>query len=142
MQRFIRKSFAVSKKYTYLCGDSFHHASHLHSDQGGTFAFYNSTNRTFKDGTWWDFTYAPLTFEYKAQKLQEKFGNFEYSAYLCNNNKRKESYMETKDKKIQVHTIDYKDIDKFFPARSEITMSPLPKGHIARLATIHKVKIQ
>ena len=36
--------------------------------------------------------------------------------------------METKDKKIQVHIIDYKDIDKFFPARSEITMSPLPKG--------------
>ena len=32
--------------------------------------------------------------------------------------------------------------DKFFPARSEITMSPLPKGHIARLATIHKVKAQ
>ena len=50
--------------------------------------------------------------------------------------------METKDKKIQVHTIDYKDIDKFFPARSGITMSPLPKGHVARLATIHKVKIQ
>ena len=50
--------------------------------------------------------------------------------------------METKDKKIQVHTIDYKDIDKFFPAHSEITMSPLPKGHIARLATIHKVKAQ
>lgn len=142
MQRFIRKSFAVSKKYTYLCGDSFHHASHLHSDQGGTFAFYNSTNRTFKDGTWWDFTYAPLAFDYKSQKLQEKFGCFEYSAYLCNNNNRKESYMETKDKKIQVHTIDYKDIDKFFPAHSEITMSPLPKGHIARLATIHKVKIQ
>ena len=142
MQRFIRKSFAVSKKYTYLCGDSFHHASHLHSDQGGTFAFYNSTNRTFKDGTWWDFTYAPLAFDYKSQKLQEKFGCFEYSAYLCNNNNRKESYMETKDKKIQVHTIDYKDIDKFFPAHSEITMSPLPKGHIARLATIHKVKAQ
>lgn len=142
MQRFIRKSFAVSKKYTYLCGDSFHHASHLHSDQGGTFAFYNSTNRTFKDGTWWDFTYAPLAFDYKSQKLQEKFGCFEYSAYLCNNNNRKESYMETKDKKIQVHTIDNKDIDKFFPAHSEITMSPLPKGHIARLATIHKVKIQ
>ncbi len=37
--------------------------------------------------------------------------------------------METKDKKIQVHTIDYKDIDKFFPA-------------IARLATINKVKVQ
>ena len=49
---------------------------------------------------------------------------------------------DLKDKKIQVHTIDYKDIDKFFPARSEITMSPLPKGHIARLATIHKVKAQ
>ena len=50
--------------------------------------------------------------------------------------------METKDKKIQVNTIDSKDIDKFFPAHSEITMSPLPKGHVARLATIHKVKIQ
>ena len=69
-------------------------------------------------------------------------GCINYSAYLCNNNKRKESYMETKDKKIQVHTIDNKDIDKFFPAHSEITMSPLPKGHIARLTTIHKVKIQ
>ena len=41
------------------------------------------------------------------------FDYINYSAYLCNNNKRKESYMETKDKKIQVHTIDYKDIDKF-----------------------------
>ena len=50
--------------------------------------------------------------------------------------------METKDKKIQVHTIDNKDIDKFFPAHSEITMSSLPKGHVARLATIHKVKAQ
>ena len=50
--------------------------------------------------------------------------------------------METKDKKIQVHTIDNKDIDKYFLAFSEITMSPLPKGHIARLTTIHKVKIQ
>jgi len=78
----------------------------------------------------------------KRQKIKEKLGSFEYSDYLCNNNKRKESYMETKDKKIQVHTIDYKDIDKFFPARSEITMSPLPKGHIARLATINKVKVQ
>jgi hypothetical protein len=85
---------------------------------------------------------APLSFDYKSQKLLEKFGSFEYSAYLCNNNKRKESYMETKDKKIQVHTIDYKDIDKFFPAHSEITMSPLPKGHVARLATIHKGKAQ
>ena len=50
--------------------------------------------------------------------------------------------METKNKKIQVHTIDNKDIDKFFPAHSEIIMSPLPKGHVARLATIHKGKIQ
>ena len=50
--------------------------------------------------------------------------------------------METKDKKIQVHTIDCKDIDKFFPAHSEITMSPLPKGYIARPTTIYKVKIQ
>ena len=142
MQRFIRKSFAVSKKYTYLCGDSFHHASHLHSDQGGTFAFYNSIKRIFKDGAWWNFTYAALAFDYKSQKLQEMFDYINYSAYLCYNNKRKESYMETKDKKIQVHTIDYKDIDKFFPAHSEITMSPLPKGHIARLTTIHKVKVQ
>ena len=91
---------------------------------------------------WWNFTYAPLSFGNKSQKLQEMFDYIKYSAYLCNNNKRKESYMETKDKKIQVHTIDYKDIDKFFPTHSEITMSPLPKGHIARLATIHKVKAQ
>ena len=48
--------------------------------------------------------------------------------------------METKDKKIQVHTIDSKDIDKFFPAHSEITMSLLPKGHVARLATNYLVK--
>ena len=91
---------------------------------------------------WSNFTYAALAFDYKSQKLQEMFDYINYSAYLCNNNKRKESYMETKDKKIQVHTIDYKDIDKFFPAHSEITMSPLPKGHVARLATIHKVKAQ
>ena len=50
--------------------------------------------------------------------------------------------METKNKKIQVQTIDIKDIDKLFPTYSEITMSPLPKGHVARLATIHKVKAQ
>ena len=112
------------------------------ANQGVTFAFYNPNNRIFKDGTWWDLYYATLAFDYKSQKLQEKFDTFEYSEYLCNNNKRKESYMETKDKKIQVHTIDYKDIDKFFPAHSEITMSPLPKGHIARLDTIHMVKAQ
>ena len=91
---------------------------------------------------WWNFTYAPLSFGNKSQKLQEMFDYIKYSAYLCNNNERKENYMETKNKKIQVHTIDYKDIDKFFPAHSEITMSPLPKGHVARLATIHKVKAQ
>ena len=50
--------------------------------------------------------------------------------------------MKTKDKKIQVHTIDSKDIEKFFSAHSEITMSPLPKGHVARLATIRLVKAQ
>ena len=50
--------------------------------------------------------------------------------------------MVTKDRKIQVHTIDNKDIDKYFPDHSEITMSPLPKKHIARLTTIHKVKAQ
>lgn len=41
-----------------------------------------------------------------------------------------------------IHTIDNKDIDKYFLAFSEITMSPLPKGHIARLTTIYKVKAQ
>ena len=41
-----------------------------------------------------------------------------------------------------IHAIDNKDIDKYFLAFSEITMSPLPKGHIARLTTIHKIKAQ
>ena len=50
------------------------------------------------------------------------------------------AYFMIKDRVI--HTIDNKDIDKFFLAFSEITMSPLPKGHIARLTTIHKVKAQ
>ena len=50
--------------------------------------------------------------------------------------------METKNKKIQVQTIDIKDIDKQFPTHSEVTMSPLPKGHVARLATIHLAKTQ
>lgn len=39
LQRFIRKSFAVSKKYAYLCSDSSHHASHLHSEPGWDFCF-------------------------------------------------------------------------------------------------------
>lgn len=110
--------------------------------RAGLLLFTIPSNAFSKMALGWDYYYATLSFDYKSQKLLEKFGSFEFSAYLCNNNKRKESYMETKDKKIQVHTIDYKDIDKFFPARSEITMSPLPKGHIARLATIHKVKAQ
>lgn len=50
--------------------------------------------------------------------------------------------METRNKKIEVQTIDIKDIDKLFPTYSEVTMSPLPKGHIARLATIRLVKAQ
>lgn len=45
--------------------------------------------------------------------------------------------METKNKKIQVQTIDIKDIDKLFPTYSEITMSPLPKGHVARLVSFN-----
>ena len=48
--------------------------------------------------------------------------------------------METKSKKIKVQTLDIKDIDKFFPANSEDTMSPLPKGHIAKLTSIYWVK--
>ena len=50
------------------------------------------------------------------------------------------AYFMIKDRVI--HAIDNKDIDKYFLAFSEITMSPLPKGHIARLTTIHKVKAQ
>ncbi len=50
--------------------------------------------------------------------------------------------METKNKKIQVHTLDIKDIDKHFPTYSEVTMSPLPKGHVARLASIRLLKSQ
>ena len=56
--------------------------------------------------------------------------------------KERKAIWKQKTRKIQVHTIDYKDIDKFFPAHSEITMSPLPKGYIARPTTIYKVKIQ
>ena len=99
MQRFIRKSFAVSKNIHTFAVIVSTMLPICTANQSGTFAFYNSTNRIFKDGTWWDFTYAPLAFDYKSQKLQEKFGCFEYSAYLCYNKKRKESYMETKDKK-------------------------------------------
>lgn len=44
------------------------------------------------------------------------------------------------NKKIQVYTIDVKDVDKQFPTNSEVVMSPLPDGHVARLATIHMVK--
>jgi len=50
--------------------------------------------------------------------------------------------METRNKKIEVQTIDIKDVNKLFPTHSEVTMSPLPKGHVARLATIHMVKAQ
>lgn len=142
LQKFIRKKFCSFKNIHTFAVTVSTTLPICTANLGGTFAFYNSIKRIFKDGAWWDYYYATLSFDYKSQKLLEKFGSFEFSAYLCNNNKRKESYMETKDKKIQVHTIDYKDIDKFFPARSEITMSPLPKGHIARLATIHKVKAQ
>ena len=39
LQRFIRKSFAISKKYAYLCSDSSHHASHLHNEPGWDFCF-------------------------------------------------------------------------------------------------------
>lgn len=83
-------------------------------------AFFGRTSKqshTINTGINW----YTLIYDYKSQKLQEKFDCFEYSAYLCYNNKRKESYMETKDKKIQVHTLDNKDNDKFFPAHSEIS---------------------
>lgn len=121
LQKFIRKKFCSFKKYTYLCGDSFHHAFHLHSEPGWDFCFLQSQQPHIQRWRLGGLYYATLAFDYKSQKLQEKFDCFEYSAYLCYNNKRKESYMETKDKKIQVHTIDNKDIDKFFPAHSEIS---------------------
>ena len=88
------------KKYAYLCSDSFHHASHLHSEPGRDFCFLQSQQPHIQRWHLVRFILCNLrAFDYKSQKLLEKFGCFEYSAYLCYNKKRKESYMETKDKK-------------------------------------------
>ena len=59
------------------------------ANQSGTFAFYNPIKHISTNGTWWDYYYATSSFDYKSQKLQEKFGCFDYSVYLCNNNKGK-----------------------------------------------------
>ena len=42
LQKFIRKKFCSFQKYTYLYGDSSHHASHLHSEPGCDFCILQS----------------------------------------------------------------------------------------------------
>lgn len=48
--------------------------------------------------------------------------------------------MAANRKKIVVHTINIEDTDKVFPNYSEVTMPPLPEGHVAKLASIRLVK--
>lgn len=43
-------------------------------------------------------------------------------------------------KKIVVHTINIEESEKLFPTNSEVTMSPLPEGHVAKLASMHIVR--
>ena len=47
LQKFIRKKFCSFKKYAYLCSDSFHHASHLHSEPGWGFCILQSHQAHF-----------------------------------------------------------------------------------------------
>ena len=42
----------------------------------------------------------------------------------------------TKNRIIEVHTMSVDDFNSRYPANSEITMSPIPKGHVARLASL------
>ena len=44
---------------------------------------------------------------------------------------------KTKNKIVEVHTMSVEDFNSQYPANSEITMPPIPKGHIARLASLH-----
>lgn len=46
----------------------------------------------------------------------------------------------TNRKKIVVHTINIEESERLFPTYSEVTMSPLPDGHIAKLASMHIVR--
>lgn len=48
--------------------------------------------------------------------------------------------MSTNRKKIIVHTINMEESEKLFPINSEVTMPPIPEGHVAKLASIHLVK--
>ena len=141
LQKFIRKKFCCFKKYTYLCGDSSHHASQLAQRTRVGLLHFTIPSSTFLQMALGGIIIMQphhLTINLKNYKKSLAVSIIQciFATII------KESYMETKYKKIQVHTIDNKDIDKFFPAHSEIIMSPLPKGHVARLATIHKVKIQ
>ena len=47
LQKFIRKKFCSFKKYAYLCSDSSHHASHLHSEPGWDFCIFTIPSSTF-----------------------------------------------------------------------------------------------
>lgn len=42
----------------------------------------------------------------------------------------------TRKKAIEVHTMSIENFNNRFPANSEITMPPIPKGHVARLASL------
>ena len=59
-QKFIHKSFAVSKNMHTFAATVSTTLPICTANQGGTFAFYNPNNRIFKDGTWCDLYYATL----------------------------------------------------------------------------------
>lgn len=41
------------------------------ANQGGTFAFYNPIKHISTNGTWWDFTYATLAFDYNLKNYKK-----------------------------------------------------------------------
>ena len=41
----------------------------------------------------------------------------------------------SKEKK--VHIVAIEEFNKLFPANTEVNMSPLPEGHVAKLASFH-----
>lgn len=43
-----------------------------------------------------------------------------------------------KEKKVNV--VGLEEFNKLYPGNSEVTMHPLPEGHVAKLATFHIVK--
>ena len=48
--------------------------------------------------------------------------------------------MATKRKKIVVYTISIEESEKMFPIKTEVTMPPLPEGHVARLASMRLIR--